>query len=69
MALAKKTESFSEDMLSDKMKQTLASLRLENIKITDEVIQDVFLYDQGKISLEEFRLRGLKRIQERNKDA
>ncbi|MFN7098553.1 MAG: antitoxin VbhA family protein [Gammaproteobacteria bacterium] len=47
--------------LSEKMQQILASLRLESFSITEESMEDIQLFDDGKITKQEFLARALKR--------
>ncbi|MBY0544632.1 MAG: hypothetical protein K2Q14_03680 [Gammaproteobacteria bacterium] len=49
--------------LSDRARQTLASLHLESFVISDEIMEDIRLFDAGKITKQELLARALKRAQ------
>ena len=62
MSLAHKIASHDPSKpLSEKMRQILASLRLESFTITEESMEDIRLFDAGKITKQEFLARALKR--------
>ena len=65
MAKARKTSPnvIDQTSLSNEIQQLLASLRLEGIELSPESMNDVRLFDTGKISKAEFIKRAIGRAQ------
>jgi hypothetical protein len=58
---ARKNSSSKALPLSSKMQQALASLRLEGVSLSSEVMVDIQLFDAGKITKEELLKRAVLR--------
>lgn len=62
MTFAQKSKSVHQKTVSEKMKQTLASLRLEGLSLSDDDLHDLQEFEAGHITKNECLLRALKRV-------